>query len=67
MMYKITGREVWEVNSLEEFKDVMEKLDEADFCAEMSDSYAVTCSEKSVISRQRMMVIEQARNKGIIK
>lgn len=50
----------------EEYKMEMEKLDRAEFIAEMSDSYAVTVAEKKAIAKKRAALIQKAKEKGII-
>lgn len=50
----------------EEYKMEMDKLDEAEFIAEMSDSYAVTVAEKKTIAKKRAALIRRAKEEGII-
>lgn len=50
----------------EEYEMEMEKLDEAEFIAEMSDSYAVTVAEKRAIDKKRVALIRKAKEEGVI-
>lgn len=56
----ISGRE-WQITTWAEYRAAMNALADAEFIAEMSDSYAVTCAEKAEIDRQREQVMEQAK------
>ena len=60
------GRE-WVITTYAEYRAAMNALADAEFIAEMSDSYAVTRSEKREIDRQREQVMEQARIAGVMK
>ena len=59
------GRE-WTINTREDYDKAMTALDDAEFIAEMSDSYTVTLNEKEEIDRQRLDVIRQAKERGIL-
>ena len=62
----ISGRE-WQITTWAEYRAAMNALADAEFIAEMSDSYAVTRAEKAEIDRQREQVMEQAKAAGIMK
>lgn len=57
----------WEINTKEDLEKALETLDGNEFIANMSDSYAVTCSEVREVDRQRADVIRQAKEKGLWK
>lgn len=65
-MYRITGHEVWNIENRADFETAMAKLSEAEFCAEMSDSYAVTCAEKAEIARQRFEIFKQSKERAYV-
>lgn len=65
-MYSITGHEEWNIQNRVDFETAMTKLREAEFCAEMSDSYAVTCTEKAEIARQRFEIFKQAKDRAYV-
>ena len=56
----------WEINTKEDYNKAMEILDGNEFCAEMSDDFFRSNSEKAEIARQRVEVITQAWAKGVI-
>ena len=56
----------WEINTDEDFLKAIETLDDDEFVANMSDSYARTAAEVAEVNRQRKEVIIQAMAKGII-
>ena len=58
---------IWDINSRKEYDEAMCNLDDSEFIAEMSDSYSVTCNEKQEIEKQRVEVIRQAKEKGLLK
>lgn len=62
----VFGRE-WHITTHAEYRAAMDALADAQFIAEMSDSYAVTRAETAEIDRQREQVIEQAKAAGIMK
>ena len=62
----ISGRE-WHIATVADYRAAMNALADAEFIAEMSDSYAVTRAEKAEIDRQREQVMEQAKAAGIMK
>lgn len=57
----------WEINTQEDLEKALETLDGNEFIANMSDSYAVTCSEIREVDKQRTEVIRQAKEKGLLK
>ena len=57
----------WEIKTADDLKTALETLKDDDFIAEMSDCYAVTCSEKAEVSKQRADVMFQAKLIGLIK
>lgn len=56
----------WNINTKAEYDEAMEILAQNDFCAEMSDDFSVWQREKEEVRRQRAVVTEQAKAKGII-
>ena len=61
----VTQNKQWIIKTQQDFDEAMKTLDENDFVAEMSDSYAMTCAEKREIRRQRADVIRQAKEIGL--
>ncbi len=66
-MGRVQTGKVWEINNVEDFFMAMASLDDSEFIAEMSDSYAWTVSEKAEIEKQRVDIIHQAKEKGIVR
>lgn len=62
----VFGRE-WNITTAAEYRAAMNELADAEFIAEMSDSYAVTRREKDEIDRQRENVLRQAKENNILK
>ena len=56
----------WHIHSKEDFDQAIAILNEDAFIAEMSDCYAVTCSEKAEIARQRLEVYRQAKENAAV-
>ena len=56
----------WDINSREDYEKAMETLKRDDFIAEMSDSYAITCSERREVRKQRLEIMEQVKRKAYI-
>ena len=56
----------WEINTDDDFFNAIATLDDDEFIANMSDSYARTAAEVAEVNRQRKEVILQAMAKGII-
>ena len=61
----VYGRK-WEIKTREDYVKAMDALRYDAFCAEMSDSYAITCAEKAEIRKQMNEVTRQAQEAGII-
>ena len=59
-----SGRE-WKIDTLADLAFALASLRGNEFVANMSDSYAVTCSEIDEIRKQRRAVFIQAAEKGI--
>ena len=59
------GRE-WVINTREDYDKAMTVLDDAEFIAEMSDCYSITLNEKAEIDRQRLDVMRQAKERGLL-
>ena len=59
------GRE-WTINTREDYDKAMTALDDAEFIAEMSDCYSITLNEKAEIERQRVDVMRQAKERGLL-
>lgn len=64
-MSVVYGRK-WVIKTQEDFDKAMDTLDYDAFVAEMSDSYARTCSEKQEIRQQMDDVIRQAKEAGLM-
>ena len=56
----------WVIKTQEDFDKAMDTLERDAFVAEMSDSYAVTCSEKREIRKQLDDVTRQAKEAGLM-
>lgn len=56
----------WVIKTQKDFDNAMDTLENDVFIAEMSDSYAVTRSEKAEIQKQLDDVIKQAKKVGLM-
>ena len=66
MMRKVEFGKVWEINTVDELVEAWETLKENDFCARMCDSYRRECEERDEIYHQKMMIVKQAHEKGLV-
>ena len=64
-MSVVYGRK-WVIKTQQDFDEAMDTLEHDAFVAEMSDSYAVTRSEKREIKRQLDDVTRQAKEVGLM-
>ena len=64
-MSVIFGRK-WSIKTQEDFDHAMDTLENDATCAEMSDSYAVTCTERREIRKQLDDVTRQAKEAGLM-
>ena len=56
----------WEINTKEDYDKAMEILDDNEFCAMMSDDFYCYKRELEEIAKQRAMVNQIAKAKGVI-
>lgn len=61
----VFGRK-WVIKTQEDFDKAMDTLEHDTFIANMSDSYARTCSEKQEIQKQLDDVTRQAKEAGLM-
>lgn len=62
---KVKMGKKWEITTPEEYERAMEELEDARFCAKMSDDFWREMRELEEIARQETEVTRQAREKGI--
>lgn len=56
----------WEISTREDYDNAMKTLDDNEFCAMMSDDFYYYKRELEEIAKQRAMVNQIAKAKGII-
>lgn len=56
----------WEINSTEDYIKAMETLEDNEFCAMMSDDYFRADAELAECKTQKLDVMKQAIEKGIL-
>ena len=59
-------KRLWEIKTREDYDKAMEKLDEAEFIAEMADDFSCWKREKEEVADQRRDVRKQALALGLI-
>ena len=66
MVGRVKHGKDWKINTKEDYDKAMEWLERAEVCADMSDDYQRSESEKSEIKAQRIQVMQKAFEKGLI-